>query len=95
MKYSYNAALDNITCEPDCVEEVLEWIEVIAMDYDGEGESKQGLRNLVDEMKEMANQAYTLLREGRIYFNGKTDEDSYFAAKADREAHMAEWKVGK
>lgn len=53
--------------EPDCVDEWLEIIWDIGADYDGCGDSLEGLRGLVDELVEMASKARKCLWEGRLF----------------------------
>lgn len=59
-------------CEPDCCDEWLELIWMIAVDYDG-CRTVEGLRSLVDEIVEMSQKARLCLHEGRLFTCGSCD----------------------
>ena len=91
----YNSEFDCIGCKPSCAMEELAEMLNISFDYDGCGDSIEGLRQLVDEWCEVARRAMNFINEGKLFVDEQEDEETYWAAKADMEAHAAEWKVGK
>lgn len=52
--------------KPDCADEWLELIHDIAIDYDGCC-AVEGLKSLIDEMADYANQARACLHSGDIF----------------------------
>ena len=95
MKHTYNSKFHCIMVEPDCAIEELAMMLDVSTDYDGCGNSIEGLRKLVDEWCEVARRTMAFINEGRLFTDEALEEDTYWAAKADYEAHAAEWKVGK
>lgn len=55
-------------CEPDCADEWLWHIWALGADYDGCG-SVEHLKNLIDEIVEMAMEARKCLRENKLFSN--------------------------
>ena len=53
-------------CEPDCVDEWLWFIWAIGIDYDG-CDTKESLKELVDELVDMANKARECLWENKLF----------------------------
>ena len=95
MKFKYNSRVKCMTCEPDCAIEALETLRAIAIGYDGMDDSIESMKQLVDELVRYAGDAIDFINSGKIYFDEKADEASYWAAKADMEAHADEWRIGK
>ena len=95
MIHRYNPDFGGIMVEPASAEGALETLRMIAIDYDGMDGSIEGMRQLVDELVEYAVMALNFMREGKVLTDEQSYEDSYWAAKADMEAHAAEWKVGE
>lgn len=95
MKHSYNSDFGGIIVEPASAEGALETLRMIAIDYDGMDGSIEGMRQLVDELAEYAGIALDFMREGKVLTDEQLFEDSYWAAKADMEAHADEWRIGK
>lgn len=95
MIHKYNAKFDGIMMEPASAEGALEMLRGLAAGYDGMDGSIEDMRQLVDELAEYAGMALDFMREGKVLTDEQLFEDSYWAAKADMEAHANEWKVGK
>ena len=95
MIHKYNAQFDGIMVEPASAEGALETLCNIAVGYDGMDGSIEDMRKLVDELVEYADMALNFLHDGKVLTDEQLYEDTYWAAKADMEAHAAEWKVGK
>ena len=95
MRHYYNSEFNCIAVQPDCAIEELAMMLNVSIDYDGYRNSVEGLRGLVDEWCDAARRAMAFINEGKLFTDENADEDTYFAAKADWEAHNREWKVGK
>lgn len=95
MIHRYDAEFGGIMIEPASAEDALIMLRGIAIDYDGMDGSIEGMRQLVDELVEYANMALNFMYEGKVLIDEQLYEDSYWAAKADMEAHADEWKAGK
>ena len=95
MIHRYDAEFGSIMMEPASAEGALEMLRGIAIGYDGMDGSIEGMRQLVDELVEYAGMAIDFMREGKVLTDEQLYEDTYWAAKAEMEAHAAEWKVGK
>lgn len=67
MKYWVDGQSGSRFCEPDNVDEQLQLIWEIGCDYDGYGNSLEGLRSLVDELIEMSQKARVFLRDGKLF----------------------------
>ena len=95
MIHKYNAQFNGIMLEPASAEGALEMLRGLAVGYDGMDGSIEGMRQLVDELVEYAGMAVDFMREGKVLTDEQLFEDSYWAAKAEMEAHANEWRVGK
>jgi hypothetical protein len=73
MKRVYDEKLKTWFSEPDCVDEWLELIWDIGVDYDG-GNSVKHLKDLVDELVEMSKEARKCLRENKLFPNDEKKE---------------------
>ena len=73
-----DALLDNSHDEhlyrPNCVEEWLELIHDIGFDYDGFN-TVDSLKDLVDELVDMAKNAMVCLRNGYLFHHDVDEED--------------------
>lgn len=56
----------NTFWEPDSADEWLDTLWAIGCDYDG-AESAESLKQLIDELVDMASKARVCLREGKIF----------------------------
>ena len=68
MKYWIDEATEVQMCEPNCVDEWLELIKDIAIDYDGYN-TVESLKELIDEIVGMSQKARKCLRENRLFPN--------------------------
>lgn len=84
MKYWYDKEFGRIVCEPNCVDEWLEMIWQVGVDYDG-CDSVKSLKGLVDELIEMSQKARYCLEDGKLFVDKEESERSYFAAKTEKE----------
>ena len=66
MRYYYDKEFGGNVCEPNCVADYLFYIWAIGHDYDGY-ETVEGLKSLVDELVDYANNARELLDKGEYY----------------------------
>ena len=81
MRYWYDKEFKGVVCEPDCVDEWLELIWQVGVDYDG-CHSVESLKGLVDELIEMSQKARYCLEEGKLF------EDKEESQKSREEAIM-------
>lgn len=95
MIHKYNAQFNGIMVEPASAEGALEMLCNIAAGYDGMDGSIEDMRKLVDELAEYAGMALDFMHEDKVLFDEQLFEDTYWAAKAEMEAHANEWKAGK
>lgn len=84
MKYWYDKEFKGIVCLPNCVEEWLEMIWQVGVDYDG-CNSIESLKGLVDELIEMSQKARYCLEDGKLFVDKEESEKSYLAAKTEKE----------
>lgn len=68
MKYWKDEETGINLCEPDCVDEWLELIWAIAVDYDGFN-TVESLKGLIDEIVDMSQEARKCLRENKLFSN--------------------------
>lgn len=61
-------------CEPDCTEEWLDLIWQTGFDYDGYHTSKD-LKELIDELVQMAKSALKCLHEGKIFIGDVNEKE--------------------
>lgn len=84
MKHWYDKEFKGVVCEPDCVDEWLELIWEVGVDYDG-CHSVESLKGLVDELLDMAGKARYCLEDGKLFTDKEESERSFIAARAERE----------
>ena len=84
MEYWYDKDFGGIVCEPNCVDEWLEMIWQVGVDYDG-CNSIESLKGLVDELIEMSQKARYCLEDGKLFVDKEESEKSYLAAKTEKE----------
>ena len=84
MRYWYDNEFKGIVCEPDCVDEWLELIWEVGVDYDG-CHSVESLKGLVDELLDMAGKARHCLENGKLFTDKEESEKSSLAAREERE----------
>lgn len=89
MKYWYDKEFKGIVCEPNCVDEWLEMIWQVGVDYDG-CNSVESLKGLVDELIEMSQKARYCLEDDKLFTDKKDSEKSYLAAKVELEKDIKE-----
>ena len=68
MRYWIDEETNINFCEPDCVDEWLELMWEVAVDYDG-CNSVESLKELIDELVDMSKKARKCLRENRLFSN--------------------------
>jgi hypothetical protein len=81
MRYWYDKEFECIVCEPNCVDEWLELIWQVGVDYDG-CNSVESLKELIDEFIEMSQKARYCLEDGRLF------EDKEESKRSREEAVM-------
>jgi hypothetical protein len=74
MKVWYDEELGCNFCKPDCVDEWLEMIWTIGVDYDG-CEKPESLKELIDELVDMAHKARVCLKDGHLFSNDVYKEE--------------------
>ena len=78
MKRVYDEQTKITFVEPDCVEECLEFIYGISIDYDGYN-TAENLKSLIDEIREMTVKAKQFLDDHKFYseekFKIRTNEE--------------------
>lgn len=89
MKFWYDKEYKGVMCEPSCVDEWLELIWDVALDYDG-CNTVESLKDLVDEIIKMSDNARTCLYDGKLFENKEESDKSYEAAKSERDKHCDE-----
>lgn len=83
MEYWYDKEFKGVVCEPNCVDEWLELIWQVALDYDG-CHTVESLQGLVDELVEMSQNARTCLYDGKLFEDKEESNKSYEAAQEER-----------
>jgi hypothetical protein len=81
MRYWYDKEFECIVCEPNCVDEWLELIWQVGVDYDG-CNSVESLKELIDELIEMSQNARYCLEDGKLF------EDKEESRRSREEAVM-------
>lgn len=84
MKYWYDKNFGGIMCEPNSADEWLELIWEVVFDYDGRNKDKE-LKDLVDELVDMALKAKNCLRDGKLFEDEEESFRSLNAAKIERD----------
>ena len=82
MRYWYDKEFKGVVCEPDCVDEWLELIWQVGVDYDG-CHSVESLKGLVDELLDMAGKARYCLEDGKLFRDNESSEKSNLAAMVE------------
>ena len=83
MKYWYDKEFCGIICEPNCVDEWLELLWDIGIDYDG-CNTVESLKSLVDELMEMSTNARKCLHDGKLFTDKEESERSYKESHEER-----------
>lgn len=83
MKAFYDEKSDTIWSAEDCAEDCFMSIMYLAADYDGCGDSKKGLRSLVDELSELAHKGRMFLEEGKARPDRVAEAESYNKARME------------
>lgn len=83
MKYWYDKEFKGVVCEPDCVDEWLELIWQVGVDYDG-CHSVESLKGLVDELLDMTGKARHCLWNNKLFTDKEESEKSSLAAREEQ-----------
>ena len=75
MKFFTDAETGINFAEPDCCDEWLGMIWAIGVDYDGMDGSIDSMKELVDELMEMAQKARDCLHQGLLFPKEDNDEE--------------------
>ena len=67
MRYVFEPETGNIYAYNSCAVEAIAQISLLAIDYDGVGNSIEGLRDLVDEMQALAKEAIGHIYDNKIF----------------------------
>lgn len=77
MRYVFEPETGNVYAYNSCAVEAIAQIRLLAIDYDGVGNSIKDLRSLVDEMRELAEEAIDYIYDNKIF----PDEDAELESK--------------
>ena len=83
MKYWYDKEFKGVVCEPNCADEWLWYLWAIGLDYDG-CNSVESLKELVDELVEIALKARDCLHDGKIFEDKEESARSCEVAQEER-----------
>ena len=86
MKFWYDKEFKGVVCEPNCADEWLWHLWAIGCDYDG-CHSAEDLKELIDELVNMAQKARQCLYDGKIFEDEEESADSLMAAKEERKRY--------
>ena len=92
MKYNFNERFRGIVASPDCVNEILDTIIEIGIDYDG-CHDVEGLKGLIDEFIEYAYQARDYLNQGKFFEDEELSAESLLAARKEKEVWENSFKT--
>lgn len=83
MRYWYDKEFKGVVCEPNCADEWLWQLWAIGLDYDG-CNTVEGLKELVDELVDMAKKARECLYDGKLFEDKEESARSYEEAQEER-----------
>lgn len=88
MVYEFDPETGTTWAKNSCALDSLFTLRAIGLDYDGMDGSIDAMRDLVDELVELAGQAVDFIRAGKIYEDEDEEMESLAKARKERE----EWQ---
>jgi hypothetical protein len=88
MKYEFDPEFGVVWAKNSCALDSLFLLRAIGIYYDGMDGSIDGMRDLVDELVELAGEAVDFIREGKIEPDEEEEYQSHLQAQAARETYI-------
>ena len=89
MKFEFEPDTGTVWIKNSCAVEVINQISLLAIDYDGVGNSIQGLKDLIDEMRDLANEAIDYIYNYKIFPDMDAELESQQLAYAQAKEYLA------
>ena len=90
MRFEFDPEFGAVWAKNSCALDSLFLLRAIGADYDGMDGSIDDMRDLVDELVELAGEAVDFIREGKIEPDADAEYQSHLLAHAEREKYLKE-----
>lgn len=90
MKFEFDPEFGVVWAKNSCALDSLFLLRAIGADYDGMDGSIDDMRDLVDELVELAGEAVDFIREGKLEPDEDEEYQSHLLAQAEREKYLKE-----
>ena len=89
MIYEFEPGTGTVWIKNSCAVETINQISLLAIDYDGVGNSIQGLKDLINEMRSLADEAIDYIYNGKIFPDMDAELESQQLASAQAREYLA------